>query len=131
MSREVTDKQRREFLGISALVLSIATLGIPAMTTSAAAAAADYKKNPFTLVYEGAITRKEPGKVNIHPATYDLNGVKIAANVYTPANYDPKKRYAAIVVAHPNGGVNIETYWVPEYVNATMKKLTAFYARTL
>ncbi len=26
------------------------------------------------------------------------------ANVYTPAGYDPKKSYAAVVVAHPNGG---------------------------
>ena len=45
------------------------------------------------------------GKVNIHPVTYILNGLKIAANVYTPANYDAGKKYPAIVVAHPNGGV--------------------------
>lgn len=74
------------------------------MTTSNAVAA-DYKRNPFTLVYNGAITQNEPGKVNIHPAKYKLNGLDIVANVYTPANYDPKKQYPAIVVAHPNGGV--------------------------
>ena len=61
--------------------------------------------NPFGLVYQGAITRNEPSKINIHTVSYDLNGISIAANVYTPADYDPARSYPAIVVAHPNGGV--------------------------
>ncbi len=36
---------------------------------------------------------------------YKLNGIDIAANVYTPANYDKNKKYPTLVVAHPNGGV--------------------------
>lgn len=72
---------------------------------SGASIAADYKKNPFTLAYDGAITQNLPGAVQIKPVKYRLNGLEIVANVYTPANYDASKKYPAVVVAHPNGGV--------------------------
>lgn len=61
--------------------------------------------NAFGLVYRDAITENVSGKVNIHSVTYKLNGITIAANIYTPANYDQMKKYPAVVVAHPNGGV--------------------------
>ena len=61
--------------------------------------------NPFGLVYQGAITENTPGKVNIRKVSYRINGVDIAAHVYTPAYFDAGKTYPAIVVAHPNGGV--------------------------
>lgn len=66
---------------------------------------ADYRENPFTLVYDGAITENVKGKVNIHPVSYKVNGINIAANIYTPANYNPTKKYPTVVVAHPNGAV--------------------------
>jgi len=72
---------------------------------SGATMAADYKQNPFTLAYEGAITENAKGQVNIRTVTYKLNGLDISANVYTPANYDVGKKYPTVVVAHPNGGV--------------------------
>ncbi|WP_429145995.1 alpha/beta hydrolase [Aeromonas rivipollensis] len=72
---------------------------------AATAQVADHRQNPFTLAYEGAITENIQGRVNLHPVKYDLHGIQIAANVYTPADYDPAKTYPAVVVAHPNGGV--------------------------
>lgn len=75
------------------------------VATSLITAAQTQETNPYGLVYQGAIEKNVSGKVNIHPVTYQLNGITIAANIYTPANYDISIRYPAVVVAHPNGGV--------------------------
>lgn len=75
------------------------------MTTSIISSAQNKPTNPFGLVYGDAISKNEKGKVNIHSVTYKIKDITIAANVYTPPNYDASKKYPAVVVAHPNGGV--------------------------
>ena len=86
---------------IMGMLISIAGVAV----SGAFAAVPPVANNPFGLVYTGAITENVKGKVNIHAVSYTLNSLKIAANVYTPAEYDAAKKYPAVVVAHPNGGV--------------------------
>ena len=83
------------------LAMSILTMG----TVYAQIAQGSYQQNPYTLVYDGAITENVEGEVNIHPVSYNIRDIRIAANVYTPADFDPVKKYPAVVIAHPNGGV--------------------------
>ena len=80
--------------------------GLMMMNGQMAEAAQPYHGNPYGLVYSEAITKNEPGKVNIRPVEYEVEGIRVSANLYLPPDYDENsnKTYAAITVAHPNGG---------------------------
>lgn len=97
MKKNITKK-----LLTALLVGGLMTMGTGAQVSEAA----NQITNPFGLVYQGAITKNEKGKVNIRPVEYQVKGIKVAANLYLPADYDENndKTYAAITVAHPNGG---------------------------
>lgn len=66
---------------------------------------AQEKPNPWGLVYDGALTENVAGEVQLHPVSYEVGGLRVSANVYTPKGYTKDGSYAAIVVSHPNGGV--------------------------
>ena len=88
---------------ITALMIGgLMTLGLGGEMTEAAV----QNTNPYGLVYGNAITHNESGKVNIRPVEYMVQGIKVSANLYLPADYDEasSKTYAAVTVAHPNGG---------------------------
>ncbi|OJV74678.1 MAG: alpha/beta hydrolase [Bacteroidia bacterium 44-10] len=89
---------------ITVLIIALA-MSATAISTVNAQYYQKAEQNPFTLVYEGAITENIKGKVNIHPVTYKIKDINVVANVYTPANYNASQKYPAIIIAHPNGGV--------------------------
>lgn len=86
---------KKIIMSVTALIILAVSSGINAQTKKTKMEKIEVIKrnNPFGLVYDDAITENIEGKVNIHPVTYKLNGIDIAANVYTPANYDPSKKY--------------------------------------
>uniref|UniRef100_Q023E6 Dienelactone hydrolase n=1 Tax=Solibacter usitatus (strain Ellin6076) TaxID=234267 RepID=Q023E6_SOLUE len=92
------NQTRRNFLGAS-----VAGVVVGASTGSAAEGTA--AKEPAVVGYPN---RKG---VTIERVTYPARnmGTKIVANLFKPADFDVNRKYAAIVVTHPFGGVKEQT----------------------
>jgi uncharacterized protein len=73
--------------------------------TSAASPQPSAVKEPAVIGYPNT------KGVTIERVTYKARnmGTDIVANLFKPAHYDPSKKYAAIVVTHPFGGVKEQT----------------------
>lgn len=63
-----------------------------------------YSAQNSPLTVAGGINTSGSQKVS-----FQNGSVKMAANLYLPPNYDSKKKYPAIVVSHPWGGVKEQT----------------------
>ncbi len=104
MADEIIDESRRKFLGASALVLSSGALRGAALAATAGASAGAVKE-PAVVGYPN-----EKG-VTIERVTYPARNMKttIVGNLFKPAGFDKARRYAAVVVTHPFGGVKEQT----------------------
>ncbi|MEA5129631.1 MAG: alpha/beta hydrolase, partial [Proteiniphilum sp.] len=61
---------------ITVLIIALA-MSATAISTVNAQYYQKAEQNPFTLVYEGAITENIKGKVNIHPVTYKIKDINV------------------------------------------------------
>ncbi|WP_321477357.1 alpha/beta hydrolase [uncultured Paludibaculum sp.] len=102
MGAELVSRKRREFLGASAKALSGVVVAGTAMALPHASSAV---KEPAVIGY--------PNKkgLTIERVTYPARnmGTTIVANLFKPAGFDANRKYAAIVVTHPFGGVKEQT----------------------
>jgi uncharacterized protein len=106
MVNESIDKNRREFLGRSAVVFSSVVAGGPGIVRAGTPSAQSIAvKEPAVIGYPN-----QKG-VTIDRVTFPARniGTTIVASLFKPARFQASRRYAAIVVTHPFGGVKEQT----------------------
>jgi len=106
MVDEAANQNRRGFLGRSALALSGVVAAGPARATAGTSPAQSAAvKEPAVIGYPN---RKG---TTIERVTYPARniGTPIVANLFKPAGFDANRKYAAVVVTHPFGGVKAQT----------------------
>jgi len=106
MPKTTIDTDRRALLGTSALLLSGAALGVSGRPElRAVSAQSGGVKQPAVVGYPN-----ERGLL-IERVSYAARniGTPIVANLFKPAGFDAQRRYPAVVVTHPFGGVKEQT----------------------
>lgn len=106
MSKTIIDKDRRAFLGTSALALSSTVLGASGGSEPPGAPANSHAvKQPAVIGYPN-----EKG-IAIERVTFSARniGTPIVANLFKPAGFDVRRSHPAVVVTHPFGGVKEQT----------------------
>lgn len=88
--------------GLRRLLLGT-SLAASALLMSGAATAA----LPVTPTTVGATT--QIGGVIVRNVAFDNDGITMSGNVYLPRGFDAQRKYPAIVVIHPGGGVKEQT----------------------
>lgn len=102
MDKEIIS--RREFLGTS--VLAVSTVAVESLTMpSTTFAQSTAVKEPAVIGYPNR------NGVTIERVTYPARnmGTTMVANLFKPVGFNPNRKYAAIVVTHPFGGVKEQT----------------------
>lgn len=112
MDENAINVKRRKFLGTSAAALGgvsmvSAGMAVPDRASAQSKAAA----GPQAATSPTVIGHPDFKGVHVERVTYRSRntGSRIVANLFKPANYDPAKKYAAVVVTHPIGGVKEQT----------------------
>ena len=106
MANEVINEERREFLRVSGQTFSGVVVGCAIMATLPFTAAAQ-----STAVIEPVIGYPNRDGVTVERVTYPARnmGTPIVGNLFKPAGFDEHRKYSAIVVTHPFGGVKEQT----------------------
>jgi len=107
MADQVLNETRREFLKISGQALS----GVVVAGSIAAALPEPVSARSTTVKEPAVIGYPNRKGVTIEPVTYPARnmGTTIVGNLFKPAGFDANRKYAAIVVTHPFGGVKEQT----------------------
>ena len=88
--------------GLARLLLST-SIAASAMLMSGAASAA----LPVTPTVVGQTT--QIGGVTVRNVAFNNNGITMSGNVYLPRDFNAQRKYSAIVMVHPGGGVKEQT----------------------